>query len=238
MRLLTQDIIICNELKYMIENQPMLEGEKLPGERELAAMLDVQRATVRKGLKILLQEGWIYAKNRSGYYVAPPRITKDVYCLSSTTQAILSMGKEMKLRVIDIKKTEIGKELSSKIKLPIGTNIFYIVRLRDVENEKVSIELSYIPVEIAPTLMEKDFEKKSLYGILEDDFLIDLDYSKQEISVSKADKELAYYLDVEEGTNLVKQEGLVYSKGNQPVEYSVSYMKMNRFVYSSIKEEG
>ncbi|NCC54936.1 MAG: GntR family transcriptional regulator, partial [Erysipelotrichia bacterium] len=150
MRLLTQDILICNEIKYMIENKPILEGEKLPSERELAALLDVQRPTVRTGLKLLLQEGWIYAKERSGYFVSPKRITKNVSQLSSTTKMMLSLGKEMSLRVIKVEKQEVDKELSTKIKLPIGTKIFYIVRIRMLNEEKISIDLSYIPASIAP----------------------------------------------------------------------------------------
>lgn len=100
MRLLTLDVIISNEIKYMIDHQPILEGEKLPGERELAALLDVQRATVRKGLKILLNEGWIYAKNRSGYFVSPKRIKKNVYFLDSTSKSIQTEGTEMKLTLV------------------------------------------------------------------------------------------------------------------------------------------
>lgn len=233
MRILTQDIIICNELKYMIETKPLLEHEKLPSERELAALLDVQRATIRLGLKLLLQEGWIYAKKRSGYYVSAKRITKNVTTLASTSKMLLSLGREMKLRVVKIEKKEIGRELAVHMKLAIGTKVFYITRIREVEKEKVSVDLSYIPVSLAPTLMEKDFSERSLYDVLEKDYLIELDSSQQTITIEKAKGEIAAYLDVDEGEYLAKQEGLVYSKDQEPVEYSVCYMKMNRFIYEN-----
>lgn len=233
MRILTQDIIICNELKYMIETKPFLEHEKLPSERELATMLDVQRTTIRTGLKLLLQEGWIYAKKRSGYYVSAKRITKNVSRLASTSKMMLSLGREMKLRVVNIEKKEIGRELANHMKLPIGTKVFYIIRIREVEDEKVSVDLSYIPVALAPTLMDKDFSEKSLYDVLEKDYLIELDSSQQTITIEKAKGEVATYLDVDEGTYLAKQEGLVYSKDQEPVEYCVCYMKMNRFIYEN-----
>lgn len=38
MKRLTQDIMICNELKYMIAHRPIREGEKLPSERVGAAI--------------------------------------------------------------------------------------------------------------------------------------------------------------------------------------------------------
>ncbi|NCC55161.1 MAG: UTRA domain-containing protein, partial [Erysipelotrichia bacterium] len=95
-------------------------------------------------------------------------------------------------------------------------------------------DLSYIPASIAPTLDRCDFSSKSLYGIIEEEFLIDLDYSKQEIKVENATKDIADYLELEEGTLVVVQEGLVYSTEHEPVEYSISYMKMDRFVYENL----
>lgn len=234
MRLLTLDVIISNEIKYMIDHQPILVGEKLPGERELAALLDVQRATVRKGLKILLNEGWIYAKNRSGYFVSPKRIKKNVYILDSTSKNIQTEGTEMKLTLIERQSVEVGKELSQRIKLPLGTKVFFISRLRTVEKEHVSLEISYIPAEHAPTLLEKDLEKKPLYEILEQDYLVDLDHSTQTITTEKANSQIASLLEVAEGTNLIREDGLVSNREGESIEYSISFMKMDRFEYTNI----
>ncbi|MDF9824904.1 DNA-binding GntR family transcriptional regulator [Breznakia sp. PF5-3] len=231
MRLLTLDIIVCNEIKYMIENTPILEGEKLPSERELAEKLDVQRATVRTGLKILLQEGWICSRERSGYYVAPRRIEKNVYRISSTSQVVSDMGKQQHIKLLSIEKKEIGKDLFNKIKLPIGTKCFFIDRLRYVDDEIVSLEESLVPCDVAPTLMEKDLENRSFYSILEEDYLIDLDSSEQEIIVVESDEFLSKSLHVPVGEKLVKQQGLVLSIDGKPIEYSETYMIMNRFVY-------
>lgn len=161
MRLLTLDVIISNEIKYMIDHQPILEGEKLPGERELAALLDVQRATVRKGLKILLNEGWIYAKNRSGYFVSPKRIKKNVYFLDSTSKSIQTEGTEMKLTLVKCETIEVGKELSPRIKLPLGTKLFFICRLRTVKNEHVSLEIFLYSSGASPNTVGKRFRKES-----------------------------------------------------------------------------
>ena len=74
MKILTLSIMIANELKNMIEQENLKEGDKLPSERELCEKLNVQRLTLRSGLRILMQEGIIISKQRSGYYVNKPRI--------------------------------------------------------------------------------------------------------------------------------------------------------------------
>ena len=79
-----------------------------------------------------------------------------------------------------------------------------------------------------------DFERESLYKVSKRDFLVDLNQSEQLITVEKASKQLADLLNISEGTNLVMQEGLIFNEEEQPVEYSISFMKMNRFQYSNL----
>ncbi|MDH6367942.1 MULTISPECIES: GntR family transcriptional regulator [Breznakia] len=231
MKLLTLDIIVCNEIKYMIENTPLLEGEKLPSERELAEKFEVQRGTVRTGLKLLLQEGWICAKERSGYFVAPRRIEKNVYRISSTSQTVAEMGKKQRLKLLSISRKEVGKELSIKLKLPIGTKYYAIERIRYVDDEKISLEASAVPYDVAPDLDKKDLENNSLYDVLEDDYLNNIAFSEQEIIVVESDEYTAKALSIPVGQKLVKQQGLVMSKEKEPIEYIEAYMLMDRFVF-------
>lgn len=235
MRLLTMDILISNELKFLIENKPLKEHEKLPSERKLAESLNVQRETIRKSLKILVQEGWIYKKNRSGYYVCPRRIIKDVYTLTSTTESIKLMGKEMYVKILKFSKIEVDKELTTKLKLPIGTPIYEVIRLRVVDNEKVSIELTYIPLSIAPNLEKKDIENRSLYNILTEKYTVNLYKSNQLITADKANKQIAEYLEIPPKTTIVRQEGLIQNTLDETVEFSVNFMKMNRFQYGNVR---
>lgn len=237
MQLLTLDIIISDELKFMIENKPMLEHEKLPSERNLAEQFDVQRGTIRKALDILVQEGWIYVEQNKGYFVYPKRITKDVYTLTSTSQSIKLMDKEMLVKIINFKKTEIDKSLTTKLKLPIGTPIYSMARLRIVEGEPVSLELTYVPEVIAPGLSEEEIEKNGLYKTLTKVYGIDLYKSNQTITVEKANQYNAKLLNISEGNIIVKQEGLVKNSSNKSIEYSIDYMKMDRFQYGNVKGE-
>ena len=102
--ILTLSIMIANELKNMIEQENLKEGDKLPSERELCEKLNVQRLTLRSGLRILMQEGIIISKQRSGYYVNKPRIVKNVLHLESTSEAIFEQGLNMKIKILNIEK--------------------------------------------------------------------------------------------------------------------------------------
>ena len=66
--LLTLDVALSKEIKYMLKEEHYLPGDKLPSERKLAELFHVQRLTVRGALNLLLQDKTIISKPRSGYY--------------------------------------------------------------------------------------------------------------------------------------------------------------------------
>ena len=45
--LLTLDVALSKEIKYMLKEERYLPGDKLPSERKLAELFHVQRLTVR-----------------------------------------------------------------------------------------------------------------------------------------------------------------------------------------------
>ena len=53
--LLTLDVALSKEIKYMLKEEHYLPGDKLPSERKLAELFHVQRLTVRGALDLLLQ---------------------------------------------------------------------------------------------------------------------------------------------------------------------------------------
>lgn len=231
MKILTLSIIIANELKNMIEQENLKEGDKLPSERELCEKLNVQRLTLRSGLRILLQEGIIVSKQRSGYYVNKPRVEKNVFHLESTTLSIFEQGLKIKNKLLTLEEKEIDKQLSAKLKLPLGTKVYRMVRLRFVDDEPISLDTNYMPIEYAPGIKQHDLESRALYEILETEYDIYVDHSEQEILVCEADEDVAEILGVEPATQLVLQQGLAYDSDDRQIEYSECIMKMERFVY-------
>ncbi|MFJ7917000.1 MULTISPECIES: PLP-dependent aminotransferase family protein [unclassified Lysinibacillus] len=62
---------IYEELKQTILSKKLLAHEQLPSKRTLAKTLDVSVHTIKEAYEQLLAEGYIYSKERSGYFIAP-----------------------------------------------------------------------------------------------------------------------------------------------------------------------
>ena len=63
-------ITIYKEIKKLILNGTLKKEEKLPSKRDLAKNLGVSINTIMTSYNLLLNEGYIYAKEKSGYYVS------------------------------------------------------------------------------------------------------------------------------------------------------------------------
>ena len=61
---------VVEQFEQMILHGTLRDGEKLPGERELADQLDVSRQTLREALKTLETLGLVVSKQGGGTYVA------------------------------------------------------------------------------------------------------------------------------------------------------------------------
>ncbi|MFQ8584705.1 MAG: UTRA domain-containing protein, partial [Holdemania massiliensis] len=108
---------------------------------------------------------------------------------------------------------------------------YKLSRLRKLEEEPISIEISYTFAEYVPGLEKFDFTSRSLYAILEKEYHIVMDRAEQEISVIHANEMESELLKVDLGASLIKEHGIVYDTQNRKLEYSENMMLMNRFVF-------
>jgi GntR family transcriptional regulator/MocR family aminotransferase len=63
-------IQLASQLKRLVQNGQLLSGELLPSTRELAAELKVSRNTVVHAYDMLLSEGYVESRERSGIFVS------------------------------------------------------------------------------------------------------------------------------------------------------------------------
>lgn len=68
---------IAENVEKMIYENHLSPGTKLPSERELAKIHNLNRITLRRGLQRLIDDGVIYNVPNNGYFVAPKRIYRE-----------------------------------------------------------------------------------------------------------------------------------------------------------------
>lgn len=234
MRSVTLDIQICDEIKYYIQSNNLRPGDKLPPERQLAEMFNVQILTVRQAIKRLINENLIYSVEKGGNFIAEQKIKRNLLKFDSLTKTFESEGYKLKTKVIEIKIIESNKILSRNLEITLGTKVYRIKRLRIVDNMPIALEISYIPADYVQGIENYISENVSLYEILENQYHIKLANVNQNIFMIFADDEESRFLGINEGHALLMLKGTAVDSQKRKTEYSESVTRGDRCIFTSI----
>lgn len=223
MKLLNKDEFIANEMRYYFIKNNIREGDKLPSEREFSEQFGVHRVTVRSAYNILGEEGVIEIREHSGRYMGHTRISTNLQQIKSFSDKMEEIGIGTENKLLAFEFIEVDKELSKKIKLPIGTPIYKITRVRKAIRgggaTPVAVEYAYIPESIAPRLIKYDLEERSLFDILINEYNKVPKQDEQMVEIVYANEFEAKTLKVDQLTALVKKSGIIYDREGNVLQY-------------------
>jgi len=207
-------------LKNLIEDHELPEGEQIPSEAELCRDYGVSRTVVRQALNELVSEGLLTRRKGKGTFVARPKI------IGSLLQNLYGLHKDMVGRdlniwnkVLEFEVTKAGKKLSEKLQLDPSEETFKLVRLRFVNSEPIVYVTSYIPCRLCPGLIGEDFSKQSLYATLEEKYTLQMARSRRTIEAIVATEDVANMLDIDPGAPLLLLKSISFLHDGTPVEY-------------------
>lgn len=228
---LSTDIIIADELRDLIEYRIFKPGEKLPSERDLCERFNCSRTLIRQSISTLEHEGWITSIEKSGHFVSYPRFRVALNSFQSNTKLFREAGLNAEKKMINFEVIAASAQIAKKLEISLGEDVFFIQRVRYVEETPVSIEVGYLPKAICPTLLEKDIITNSLYEIIAEDYNIHVDRSRERITLELSTKEEAKILKIDKNTPVIKKSEIVYSNTNDIIEYTENIMIMERFEF-------
>src|SRR5437899_12079572 len=91
---------IADAMRDEIVSQGLAVHTRLPSEPELAIKYGAARATIRRALAKLQDEGLIYSRQAVGSFVAEPRVEQDLDQLFSFTEFMAYRGMKPGTRLI------------------------------------------------------------------------------------------------------------------------------------------
>jgi len=193
-------------------------GNQLPSEREISETYNISRMTARNALTQLVDLGYAYRVKGKGTFVRLPNFERDFVKLSGFSQMLRSKGIKPSNKVVKFGIIETDKKIAQLLETTIGTKIYEIVRVRYGDNIALALEYSYLPVNLFENLLQYDFERNSLYEVIEDNYKHKLKFSKQWIKITTLYRNEARMLNVAEHTPAFLLESISYDMDERVVE--------------------
>lgn len=233
-----RSVSVQDELKQRIDRGKLPAGTRLPSEPELAAELQVSRATLREALRAMELEGLLRRRQGSGTFVAEhPRMANSLDVNFGVTDAIRAAG-----MTAGIAKGRHWVEPASAgeaalLELEPGQDVLVIERLRTAEGKPVVLSRDLFPsrlVEGRERVVQQMLER-SIYEVLERDLGIVIHHGVARFRPVRADHAVAGRLGVPRGELLLYLWQVDYAQDGVPVVSSHEFHLADAFDFTVVR---
>lgn len=216
-------------IREKILNGEWAEGASIPSERELSEQYGLSRMTVRQSVMDLVKEGFLYREQGRGTFVSRPKITQQLMRLTGFTQDIQGREQRPTAKLICSKLETTDQATADKLRIKEGQQLFRLERLRLADDEPLAIETCLISFIGCEKLVNEDFERNSLYHLLETKYGMPPFEAEQEIEAGLAKEDEARLLKIKLHNPVLLIRRLTYNERGQPFEYTKSVYRGDKY---------
>ncbi|MBN3816353.1 GntR family transcriptional regulator [Paraburkholderia sp. Se-20369] len=222
---------IKDALRARILDGTYAPHSRMPSEHELCATYGVSRITVRQALGDLQKEGLVFRLHGKGTFVSKPKAFQNVASLQGFAEAMSSMGYEIVNQLRSFRTVKADRHVAAKLGLPEGTNVTQIHRVRLLNREPVSLEVTWLPEALGKRLAHADLATRDIFLILENDCGVPLGHADLAIDAILADDDIVGALRVEDGSPVLRIERLTHDEAGTPIDYEYLYFRGDALQY-------
>ena len=227
---------IAFDIKEDILSEKYKPNEQLPFEKELCEKYNVIKMTVKKALDLLVNDGLIIKRRGSGTFVkdiTEKEIQRIIEKKQFSGLTTTSIGHKVTSKVLEFKIINATKEIADILKIEEDEFIYFVHRVRYVDDKAVVIEKTYIPLNLIPGMKLADV-KKSIYGYIKDKLGLNIQSAHSTVRAMKSDELDRKYLNLERDEPILEVERVAYLDNGKVFEYSFSRHRYDKFEFKSI----
>ncbi|SER96439.1 GntR family transcriptional regulator [Propionibacterium cyclohexanicum] len=212
-------------------DQAYVRGQRadraIPAERALAQEFGVTRATVRRAVGQLVDEGRLYSVRGAGTYCVGPGIAKTLR-LNSFTEEVRMEGHEPSSHLLGVAEVPASEHVARRLGLSPGAPVIEIRRLRCSDGEPMCLESASLPCGRVPQLRNHDLTG-SLYRLLADVYGLDLSWAEQQVEAVVYAPDEAELLGVAPFSAALRVERTTFDARGGRAEFCVTSYRADKF---------
>lgn len=189
----------------------------LPDERWLAVEFSTSRNTVREALDALRDEGLIDRRPGVGTVVVNRKYPHGLHRLMGLAETLHEHG-EVTNEVRTAGVVRPPGAVARRLGLGAEPRVVFVERLRHLNGLPLSLDLTYLTMDVGEPLLDADLERHDIFGLIEQTSGHRLGIAELTLEAVNADAHSATVLDVPKGTALLMVERLSHLEDGRPVD--------------------
>jgi GntR family transcriptional regulator len=178
---------------------------------------DVSRATVRKALDALVDQGLVYRVQGRGTFIRGRQRKRAVISLGSLFRDAAALGRHLTNRVTQIERQTAGAALAGELGLEQGADVIYVEQLRLLDGIPLSFDMEWLPKRWGEAVVQEDLSVYSIIDLLEERCGLRLGEATYRIEAAAAEGRVASALKVRNGHPILQVERTDYSLDEVPI---------------------
>lgn len=227
---------VSDALAARISSGELASGARVPSERELAAEQGISRMTARAAVELLARRGLVERRERSGVFVARPKIEQSLDTVAGLSDQLESRGVAPGAQVLEARTVEAGTlgdaEVVSRLGISEGERVHAIVRVRTGDGEPLVLEENYLPERLFPGLLEEDLTA-GLYALMRERYGLSPARSRQELEPSLLDPGAAAALGASPDAPALRVTRTVWDEEGRLIEFARDLHRGDRMIFVS-----
>lgn len=194
-------------------------GNRLPTEEELSALIGIDRHTVRRALRKLVVDGYLFSIRNRGYFHELACDQVPVESLSTYHRYCEANHLEPRMEILGLSIDAGWGTPAKELGLLKHEEVWNILFLRYRDQLPFSLTRSWLPRAHTPGLMALVRESRSLHHTLRKNYGINAARIKTVCSAVNAPAEESRWLGLPQGSALLKSASTAVDQDGRPIEY-------------------
>ncbi|PBC62111.1 GntR family transcriptional regulator [Streptomyces sp. Tue6028] len=210
----------ARQLADLLRRQVLTGGYpdgSLPHEAALGTDYRASRNTVRQALDLLRAEGLVERLPGVGTVVVAQKYPQGLDRLMGLAETLREHG-QVSNEVRSMGPVAAPAPVADRLGIAPGADVLYIERLRRLDGLPLSLDLTYIPLDLGADLLAADLENTDVFRLLEAITGQPLGHADITLEAVNADAHSAAVLQAPRGTAVLMLERLTHLADGRPVD--------------------
>ena len=224
-------------LREQIGDGRLVPGERLVGERKLAATLGVSRETVRQGLRLAEDAGLIVRVPARGTFVAEPRIRQDLGQMQSFDLTVRGINLTPMYTSVVVGSERAGAAASVALGVRPGDTIMTVDAVGSGDGRPLAYYRSSIPANVAAQLpADADWRSAATYQVIAAALGLDALSVRQRWEALPLPDDVADTLGAAGAAPAFRSTSVFATSEGTPVEMRMGWYPGNRYEFTITRD--